>query len=201
MTTEFDYITEYSSLGVNLNRQKRGPLDGSSVFKSTKDFICYIIGTRNSISDLSTNSVCSAFVDASDYVLTMRRYGYVGQIVSVVENGEVKVYKIANIPASVEEAAEGIESNSLFEQVGGSDVYFKNYTLDGVPLSGYNNLSVIKVTEDEYNALIYTGEIHTLSNVLFIVSSDVYNFHNLKLCNVEDGVDPSDAATVGQLRQ
>lgn len=44
MATTFDYLGEgmHANLGVNLNRQKYAPLDGSSVFKSIADFEYYI---------------------------------------------------------------------------------------------------------------------------------------------------------------
>lgn len=47
MATEFDYIHKNAALGVNLNRQKYGPLDGSSVFKSLNDLYYYIVASHS----------------------------------------------------------------------------------------------------------------------------------------------------------
>jgi hypothetical protein len=71
----------YASLGVNLNRQKYGPLDISSVFTSTADLNYYL--TKGAMKD-----------NVSEYWLNITPYPYEGQIISLVENGNVIIYKI-----------------------------------------------------------------------------------------------------------
>ena len=77
----FEY-QNYASLGVNLNRQKYGPLDISSVFNSTADLIYYITKGATKLEGLSS------------YWEGVVPYPYEGQIVSLVENGEVEVFKL-----------------------------------------------------------------------------------------------------------
>lgn len=83
MATNFNYVNEYASLGVNLNRQKYGPLDGSSVFKSMNDLTYYVITSKNSASVLSSDSNVSArfneiFTATDDYLKNLACYAYVG---------------------------------------------------------------------------------------------------------------------------
>lgn len=137
MSTQFDYVNEYATLGVNLNRQKYGPLDGSSVFKSLTDFTFYIIGTKLSKEEIEQDSQCSSYYsESNDYVKNMRRYAYVGQVVSIVDNNEVKVYKILDVPATIDEAKTGIDNNSLYERI--DDV-------SEVVTSSITDLSVAKI--------------------------------------------------------
>jgi hypothetical protein len=99
MAIEFNYLADkmHANLGVNLNRQKYAPLDGSTVFTSIKDFEYYInMGAfnQNMISSAPSND------GISDYVLsTMTLFPYVGQIVSIVDStlSSVSVYKITDV--------------------------------------------------------------------------------------------------------
>ena len=70
----------FATLGVNLNRQKYGPLDVSSVFISTADLTYYITKGKTILPELSK------------YWKDITPYPYAGQIVSLVENKETKVY-------------------------------------------------------------------------------------------------------------
>lgn len=72
----------FATLGVNLNRQKYGPLDVSSVFTSTAD-LTYYRTKRQTIEE-----------GLSDYWKVIVPYPYEGQLVSLVENGEVSVLKL-----------------------------------------------------------------------------------------------------------
>ena len=72
----------FATLGVNLNRQKYGPLDVSSVFTSTADLTYYITKGQTKLEGLS------------DYWNAIVPYPYEGQLVSLVENGEVSVFKL-----------------------------------------------------------------------------------------------------------
>lgn len=82
-----------------------------------------------------------------------------------------------------------------------SKIFIKNYDSDGNPISAYDNLSVLKVTDAEYNELIYTGEIYKLSNAIFIVSSDIIDAHQMRIRNVADGTALDDAVTLKQLSE
>lgn len=97
MATQFTHFSAHSALGNNLNRQKYGPLDGSTVFTSTKELEYYINkGALN-------QGYISAEPDPtgiSEYVLsTLTYFPYVGQIVSVVDSSlsSVSVYKITDV--------------------------------------------------------------------------------------------------------
>lgn len=58
-------------------------------------------------------------------------------------------------------------------------VFIKNYDDNDNPISGYSDISVIKVTEEEYYDLVCSGELSGLSNVIFILSSDYVNAYGM----------------------
>ena len=72
----------FATLGVNLNRQKYGPLDVSSVFISAADLTYYI--SKGTISPEGL----------SDYWKNITPYPYAGQIVSLVENNTTSMYTL-----------------------------------------------------------------------------------------------------------
>lgn len=72
----------FATLGVNLNRQKYGPLDVSTVFISVAD-LTYYISKGTIVTD-----------EVSDYWKKIVPYPYAGQIVSLVLGKEVSVYKL-----------------------------------------------------------------------------------------------------------
>ena len=83
----------FATLGVNLNRQKYGPLDVSTVFISVADLNYYI----------SKGTVSS--YDVSDYWKKIVPYPYAGQIVSLVVDKDVSVYKLVEKEDGTFEAA------------------------------------------------------------------------------------------------
>ena len=80
----------YSSLGVNLNRQKYGPLDISSVFASQADLTYY----------LAKGAVTA---NVSAYWLGVVPYPYEGQIVALVTNEGATAYIITQWNAETSE--------------------------------------------------------------------------------------------------
>lgn len=72
----------FATLGVNLNRQKYGPLDVSTVFISVAD-LTYYISKGTVVTD-----------EVSSYWKKIVPYPYAGQIVSLVLDKEVSVYKL-----------------------------------------------------------------------------------------------------------
>lgn len=95
----------YATLGVNLNRQKYGPLDVSTVFISVADLNYYT----------SKGSIVSSAV--SDYWKKVVPYPYAGQIVSLVVDKTVTVYKLV----------ENDDGTFNTISIGGSDVDLTNY--------------------------------------------------------------------------
>ena len=98
----------FATLGVNLNRQKYGPLDVSTVFISVADLTYYT----------SKGTIVSE--EVSDYWKGLVPYPYAGQIVSLVVNKEVSVYKLVE------------NDNGTFDAMplgvgGGSDIDLTNY--------------------------------------------------------------------------
>ena len=69
----------FDTLGVNLNRQKYGPLDISSVFTSQEDLDYYVSMGTASISGVS------------NYWKNITPYPYEGQIVSLNKNGIITI--------------------------------------------------------------------------------------------------------------
>lgn len=72
----------YATLGVNLNRQKYGPLDVSTVFTSTPDLMYYITKGQTQLEGLS------------DYWKNLVPYPYETQIISLIENGQTSVFML-----------------------------------------------------------------------------------------------------------
>lgn len=72
----------FATLGVNLNRQKYGPLDVSAVFLSEADLNYYITGIQQE--------------GMSEYWKGITPYPYPGQIISLLKNSgkEVIIYKL-----------------------------------------------------------------------------------------------------------
>lgn len=95
----------FATLGVNLNRQKYGPLDVSTVFISVADLNYYT----------SKGTVVSSAV--SDYWKKVVPYPYAGQIVSLVVDKTVTVYKLV----------ENDDGTFNTVPIGGSDVDLTNY--------------------------------------------------------------------------
>ena len=74
----------FATLGVNLNRQKYGPLDISNVFNSQGD-LDYYLSKGTNIENVSEYW----YKSETEKVIP---YPYAGQIVALVENGKVNVY-------------------------------------------------------------------------------------------------------------
>ncbi len=93
----------YATLGVNLNRQKYGPLDVSTVFTSVADLTYY------------TSKGSVKMEGLSNYWNTIVPYPYAGQIVALVVNKNVSVYKL----------------------VENSEGFFETHEIGGTDLTGY----------------------------------------------------------------
>lgn len=74
----------FATLGVNLNRQKYGPLDISNVFNSQGDLDYYLSKGAN------TDNVSEYWYKSETEKVVP--YPYAGQVVALVENGKVNVY-------------------------------------------------------------------------------------------------------------
>lgn len=83
----------FASLGVNLNRQKYGALDISSVFTSEADLKYYL-------------SKGAETTGVSQYWLDVTPYPYAGQVLATVIDGEVAVYVLAEKSDGTFETAE-----------------------------------------------------------------------------------------------
>lgn len=77
----FEY-QNFASLGVNLNRQKYGPLDISNVFNSEADLKYYL--TKGTFTE-----------GVSDYWIDTVPYPYEGQVIATVIDGAVNVFVLA----------------------------------------------------------------------------------------------------------
>ena len=90
----------FATLGVNLNRQKYGPLDVSTVFISVADLNYY------------TSKGTIVVEDVSDYWKKVVPYPYAGQVVSLVVDKEVSVFKLVeNEEGTFDAVAIGGNSN------------------------------------------------------------------------------------------
>ena len=77
----------FASLGVNLNRQKYGPLDISAVFTSTAD-LKYYLSKGTFTEDVSTYW----YKNANEKIVP---YPYEGQVLATVIDGVVNVYALS----------------------------------------------------------------------------------------------------------
>ncbi len=124
----------FATLGVNLNRQKYGPLDVSSVFISVAD-LNYYISKGTVVSD-----------DVSSYWKNIVPYPYVGQVVSLVVDKDVFVYKLVE------------NDNGTFDTlaIGGTDVDLTDYAtkvevqemIDAIEMPE-GSIGMVALTEDE----------------------------------------------------
>lgn len=90
----------FATLGVNLNRQKYGPLDVSTVFISVADLNYY------------TSKGTIVAENVSDYWKKVVPYPYAGQVVSLVVDKEVSVFKLVeNEEGTFDAVAIGGNSN------------------------------------------------------------------------------------------
>lgn len=125
----------FATLGVNLNRQKYGPLDVSSVFTSTADLTYY--RTKGTIKE-----------GVSEYwykneTENVTPYPYEGQIVSLVENGEVSVFKL-------------VANGDVFDAVelGGGGIGYEPIEIEWVK----NNIEIAE-NGSSVGGVIFTWEI------------------------------------------
>lgn len=105
----------FASLGVNLNRQKYGPLDISSVFNSQADLNYYI--TKGASKE-----------GVSQYWLDVTPYPYAGQIVALAADGELSVFALKEkIDGTFEAVAvDGILSLKGFDAASANQQLRKN---------------------------------------------------------------------------
>ena len=91
------------------------------------------------------------------------------------------------------QTSSNVELTRKFDELS-LDITNKVY-FDDISSSGYNNLSIIKIPNEEYRQLVAKGKC--LSNVLYIISSEFEDFYGMVLSNVtmtEDDVE-SEVAT------
>jgi hypothetical protein len=128
----------FATLGVNLNRQKYGPLDVSSVFISVAD-LNYYTSKGTIVSD-----------DVSSYWKNIIPYPYAGQVVSLVVDKNVFVYKLVE------------NDNGTFDTLAieGTDVDLINYAtkaevqemIDAIEMPE-GTAGMIALTKDEVLAI------------------------------------------------
>lgn len=92
---------------------------------------------------------------------------------------------------------------SLNPENGISGIYIGEDTLASMLNTIYvngektNDFQVINISQDDYHALVETG--NTLSNAIYIVSSDIMNMYNERITNLADGISANDAVNLNQL--
>ena len=128
----------FATLGVNLNRQKYGPLDVSSVFISVAD-LNYYTSKGTIVSD-----------EVSSYWKNIVPYPYAGQMVSLVVDKDVFVYKLVE------------NDDGTFDTlaIGGTDVDLTDYAtkvevqemIDAIEMPE-GTVGMVALTEDEVLAI------------------------------------------------
>lgn len=120
----------FATLGVNLNRQKYGPLDVSTVFTSVEDLTYYTSKGEIQLEGLS------------DYWKSIIPYPYAGQIVALVVDKNVFVYKL------VENDSNSFDAKELGGTADLTDYATKTYVqelINNIP----NNVEMIALTKEE----------------------------------------------------
>lgn len=169
----------FATLGVNLNRQKYGPLDVSSVFTSTADLTYYRTKGQTIEEGLS------------DYWKAIVPYPYEGQLVSLVENGVVSVLKlVAN--EDVFDAIAIVDNIELPDNLATQDFVQEEInkieipSLDGYATEAYVDekisgievgsgaISMEALTEEEILAILESssGSVDISGNVLYEMSAE-----------------------------
>lgn len=77
---------------------------------------------------------------------------------------------------------------------GGPQIWIED-RISGV--SGYSDLSVMKLSSDEYSQMVVLGE--TISNCLYVVQSDHIDAYGRQIKNLSAGTEASDAVNLEQL--
>ena len=171
----------FATLGVNLNRQKYGPLDVSSVFTSTADLKYYI--SKGSIKESGL----------SNYWKNTIPYPYEGQIVALNENGKVNVFKIILKDGALDYediSAEVQKDLNQFRTETGSNIVnlatrmtTVENAINNLPVSpdltgyateGYVN-SVVESAEENLKSELY-GEVEILNGSISALEADLTNF-------------------------
>lgn len=113
----------FATLGVNLNRQKYGPLDISNVFNSQGD-LDYYLSKGTNIENVSEYW----YKSATEKVVP---YPYAGQVVALVENGNVNVYVLEEKEDGTFKTAEiggtVLVDESSIEQADDGQIKIKNF--------------------------------------------------------------------------
>lgn len=152
----------FATLGVNLNRQKYGPLDISTVFTSEADLTYY--RTKGT----------TVLEGVSDYWSVIVPYPYAGQVVSLVIDKVVSVYKLVENDEGtfdLEELGgsipEGVATEEYVnEQIAGIEVpsldgyateAYVDEKISGIEI-GSGAISMEAMTEDEILAIIGSAE-------------------------------------------
>ena len=148
----FEY-QNYASLGINLNRQKYGPLDISSVFKSTADLNYYI--TKGAFTE-----------NVSQYWLGVVPYPYEGQLVSLIENGAVKIFKLVADGDNFK--TEEITAGANLELPEGlATEEYVNTEIDALEKKWIPKMFVC-CTQEAYNNMLGSGDININTPYLII---------------------------------
>ena len=129
-----------TALGVNLSRQKYGPLDFGSLFLNQTDFEYYISEAYTRGSFENKLDKVSASVKAK------HPYPYVGQIISVVDGDAVEVYKLT-------------DEQGGYERVGtvtlGDDVSIVKNDDDTLSIVGYADAEVGAIPKKTADGIVW----------------------------------------------
>ena len=120
----------FASLGVNLNRQKYGPLDISSVFTTEAD-LKYYLSKGTYTEGVSTYW----YKNANEKIVP---YPYEGQVIATAINDDVKVY-VLRLDAEGNFEAKAIEpevDGKTVKLTNGKLIKKKEFSCEGCPSAG-----------------------------------------------------------------
>lgn len=77
---------------------------------------------------------------------------------------------------------------------------FSKVTLISNDVAYSKDLSVMKISKNDYESFVAHSGVSLSNNVLYIVESDYNDMYGMQIKNLADGTDPSDAVNIKQLQ-
>lgn len=161
----------------------------------------------------------SYFIDineAKNYALSGKT-SYVGQQIFILDDelSTADVYVIQDLSGTLQKTVLSADLDAKFNSLSTYSNISNQLSNDGYATNAWvnenkskvtignnespANLSVYKVTAEEYAERIAEGDI--LSNELYVIDDDYINAFGMQLKNLHNGSDPTDAVTKQQLDQ
>lgn len=181
------------------NRLNPVPIDKSSIFNSFATASEYALNSgvayEGQVIAVTEDNSTKVYVLDSSVASGLKNVGILSaselcglndmlSSLSSVLSGQISV--LSNYAISIEISANGISSkiNSICSDLS-NEINKKIWIEDQISgISGYNNLSILKIGKDNYDQLVGQKEESIISNCLYIVDSDYIDAYGQAISNV-----------------